>query len=217
MAESGNQVEPLSPESLKLYEAQFFGFTPQTCMLRVYSAFQDCLHDILLAVEAVFVRKLAGAGPEDELSHQARECTQKLHKFLQERVRRLSNRMEALLLDNVLSVPSHVLLPEDQPHSKHPQGAEQLLKLEAELARLEQAYQAEVCARQAILAELKEQEEVQEELDGVLKWIGELRAAWTQEGTGGVQDSFAFMTQTVKTLKGLMKGIRTKNGSLDHF
>ncbi|KAL4660584.1 hypothetical protein GN956_G1401 [Arapaima gigas] len=215
MAESENDVVPLSPGSLKLYEAQFFGFTPQTCMLRVYSAFQDCLHDILVTVEAVFVRKLAETGAEDELSHQARECRQKLDKFLQERIQHLSKRMEVLLLNEVLSIPSNVLLPEDQPHTKYHQGVEQLLKLESELAQLEQSYQAEVCARQALMAEVQEQEEVHQELDGVLSWIGELRTTWMQGGMGSIQDSFTFMTHTVKALKDLMKGIVSKNNSLD--
>ncbi|KAG7483699.1 hypothetical protein MATL_G00041270 [Megalops atlanticus] len=215
MAEFTNEVEPLSPEFLKLYEAQFFGFTPQTCMLRVYSAFQDSLYDILLTLEAVCVKKFGGAEPQPKLSQQASECTEKLLKFLQDRIQRLSSRMETLLVNNVLSIPLNVLLPEDQPHQKYPQAVEQILKLEKELAQLEQSYRAEVCARQALLVELEEQKSVQEELDSLLKWIGELRVTWMQGGMGSVQDSFTFMTQTVKHLKDMMKEIAKKSRSLD--
>ncbi|XP_035290055.1 protein MIS12 homolog [Anguilla anguilla] len=215
MAECANEVEPLCPESLKLYEAQFFGFTPQTCMLRVYSAFQDSLYDILTTVEAVFVKKLGGADPRPELCQQARECTEKLLKFLQERIQRLSSRMETLLVNNVLSIPRNVLLPADQPHKKYPQGVEQLLKLETELAELQQSYQAEVCAKQALLAELEEQREVQKQLDGLMKWIGELRFTWMQGGMGSLQDSFAFMTQTVQNLQDTMKEISRKSKGLE--
>ncbi|KAJ8267244.1 hypothetical protein GJAV_G00140270 [Gymnothorax javanicus] len=210
MTEYTNAVEPQCLETLKLYEAQFFGFTPQTCMVRIYSAFQDCLYDILAAVEAVFIKKLGGADPQPDFCKQARECTDTLLKFLQERIQRLSRRMETLLL-NVLSVPSNVLLPEDEPHRRYPQGADQLLKLEAELAELQQSYRAEVCARQALLAELQEQKEVQEQLDGLLKWIEQLQFTCMQGGGGSLQECFAVMMQSVEGLQDLMKEITQKS------
>ncbi|KAI1903728.1 hypothetical protein AGOR_G00030210 [Albula goreensis] len=188
MAQCTNEVDPQSLEALKLYEAQFFGFTPQTCMLRVYSAFQESLYDILVTVEAVFVKKFASI-----LAY------------------------GVLLVNNVLSVPQNVLLPDDQPHKKYPQGVKQLLKLENELAELQQSYQAEVCARQALMAELEEQREVQEQLDGLLKWIAELRHTWMQGGMGTVQDSFTLMTQTVKNLQEIMKDITRKSKGLEEL
>lgn len=208
--------EATSSSSLELYEAQFFGFTPQTCMVRVYSAFQDCLNELLLVVEAVFVRKLSGTEPKEEQLHlRARECTQKLQIFLQERFKRLSGRMETVLVNNVLSVPPNVLLPEDQPHKKYPQRLEEVLKLESSLAELQQAYQVEVCARQALLAELEEQREVQEQLDGILRWIGELQAAWMQEGMGSFHNSFCVMMQSVKKLQAVFGEINKKSKRLN--
>lgn len=114
----------LSPSALKLYETQFFGFTPKTCMLRVYSAFQDCLCDILLVVEKVCVRQLSkgeSVADEELLQARARECSRKLQQFLEDRFRQLSERMEVLLVNRCLSVPPNVLLPEDKSHSKYPQ------------------------------------------------------------------------------------------------
>lgn len=116
-------ADSLSTSTLKLYETQFFGFTPQTCMLRVYGAFQDCLYDILPVVEKVCVRQLRKGesdGAEEQLRARARECTRKLQQFLVERFKQLSERMEALLLTRCLSVPPNVLLPEDQPHRNYP-------------------------------------------------------------------------------------------------
>uniref|UniRef100_A0A673ZKI8 Protein MIS12 homolog n=1 Tax=Salmo trutta TaxID=8032 RepID=A0A673ZKI8_SALTR len=81
--------EAMSPSSLKLYEAQFFGFTPQTAPFRT------------------------------QLRSRARECSQKLQIFLQERFKRLSCRMDTVLVNNVLSVPPNMLLPDDQPHKKY--------------------------------------------------------------------------------------------------
>lgn len=125
--EVDQETDRFSPSSLKLYEAQFFGFTPQTCMLRVYSAFQDCLYDILPVVEKVCVRQLSKGEPdgaEDQLQSRARECSRKLQQFLEERFKQLSGRMEALLVSRCFSVPPNVLLPDDQSHQSYPQGME---------------------------------------------------------------------------------------------
>ncbi|KAI5089453.1 protein MIS12-like [Silurus meridionalis] len=209
-------VGSLSSDSLKLYEAQFFGFTPQTCMMRMNSAFQDCLYEMLVVVESVFVRKLSqGKEPPEELRVKTRECTQKLLHFLQERFKKLSSRMEALLVNSVLLVPQNVLLPEDEPHRKHPESKEQLLKLEASIAELQKSYEAEMCAKQALLAELEEQKETQKQLDEVLQWTDELRLSWRKEGMGNTRDCFKNMIETVNQLQGEIGKIQKKSKSLD--
>lgn len=207
----------LASDSLKLYEAQFFGFTPQTCMLRIYSAFHDSLYELMLVVESVFKRKLTPAGqePSEELGLKMQQCSQKLLQFLQERFELLSSRMETLLVDNILSVPPNVLLPEDQSHLKHPRALEELMSMEKSLAELQQAYQAEVCAKQALLAELGEQREVQEHLNGILSWIGELRTCGNQDGL--VQDNFAPIVETVRHLQDVKAKIMKKSKNLDEL
>ncbi|CAL8353145.1 unnamed protein product [Merluccius merluccius] len=200
MEDSGGVVDRQSQSALKLYEAQFFGFTPQTCMLRIYSAFQECLCGILLVVEKVCVRKL-DKQDEELLRSKARECSQKLQGFLEQRFQGLSKRMDALLVDNCFSVPPHVLLPGDQPHRKHPQDVQGLMRVESSLAALQRAYEAELCARQALLVELEEQKEVQEQLEGILRWVGELQAAWLKEGLGSFNDSFPMVMKSVKKLQ----------------
>ncbi|XP_038557194.1 protein MIS12 homolog [Micropterus salmoides] len=191
-------------DTLKLYETQFFGFTPQTCMLRVYSAFQDCLYDILPVVEKVCVRQLSRGesdGAEELLRSRARECSRKLQQFLEERFKPLSERMEALLVSRCLSVPPNVLLPEDQAHKTCPPDIQEVLRLESSLADLQRSYEAEVCARQALLAELEEQKEVQKQLDGILMWVRELQAAWVKEGNGSFHESFRLVMESVKKLQ----------------
>lgn len=119
------EMDRFSPSSLKLYETQFFGFTPQTCMLRIHGAFQDCLYDILPVVERVCVRQLSKGQPgkaEEQLRSRARECSRKLQQFLEERFKPLAERMEALLMNRCFTVPPNVLLPEDQSHKKYPKG-----------------------------------------------------------------------------------------------
>ncbi|KAM3625943.1 uncharacterized protein V6R79_020212 [Siganus canaliculatus] len=202
--EIDEETSSLSPSTLKLYETQFFGFTPQTCMLRVYSAFRDCLCDILTVVEKVCVRQLSKGQSdraEEQLRSRARECSRKLQQFLEERFKQLSERMETLLLKRCFSVPPSVLLPEDKSHSNYPQDMKEMLRLESSIADLQRAYEAEVCARQALQAELEEQREVQEQLDGILTWVREIQAAWVKEGNGSFQESFWLLTESVKKLQ----------------
>ncbi|KAM9409059.1 protein MIS12 homolog [Pholidichthys leucotaenia] len=196
--------DSLSPSSLKLYEAQFFGFTPQTCMLRVYSAFLDCLYDILPVVEKVCVRQFGNgeSGETDELFRAGiRECSRKLQQFLEERFKKLSTRMESLLMDRCFSIPPNILLPEDQTHRKYPQNFQEVLKLESSMEDLQRSYEAEVWGRQALLAELEEQKEVQMQLDGIMAWVHELQAAWVKEGNGSFQESFQLVMESVKKLQ----------------
>ncbi|XP_068598143.1 protein MIS12 homolog [Brachionichthys hirsutus] len=184
--EVSDETDSFSPSSLKLYESQFFGFTPQTCMLRVYSAFQDCLRDVLSVVEKVCVRQLGGSerdGAEEPLRAAARGCSRKLQRFIEDRFKQLSARMEALLVTRCLSVPPNVLLPEDAPHAGGSgSDVQEVLRLESSLSDLQSAHEAEVCARQALLAELQEQKEVQKQLDGILNWVVQLQTAWAREG-----------------------------------
>uniref|UniRef100_A0A8C1KSL3 Protein MIS12 homolog n=1 Tax=Cyprinus carpio TaxID=7962 RepID=A0A8C1KSL3_CYPCA len=213
MAESGVSV---GSESLQLYEAQFFGFTPETCTVRVHDAFRDSLNHILVAVESVFVKRLCpGQEPPAELRLTARESTQKLRQFLQERFEIMFQRMKGMLMDRVLSIPHNVLLPDDQLHQKYPEGKEDLMKLQDSIANLLQAYEAEVCAKQALLAELEEQKETQKQLDEVLRWIEELRISWRREGMGNVQDSIRHMMETVGQLQDVVGKINKRNKNLD--
>ncbi|TNN56285.1 Protein MIS12 [Liparis tanakae] len=202
--EVDEEADTVPPSTLKLYETQFFGFTPQTCMMRVYIAFQDSLCEILPVVEKVCVRQLSkgeSAEAEERLRSRARECSRKLQQFLEERFKQLSERMDALLVERCLSVPPNVLLPEDKLHRSYPQHMEEVLRREASIADLQRAYEAEVCARQALLAELEEQREVQTQLDGILTWVRELQAAWVKEGNGSFHDSFRLVMESVKKLQ----------------
>lgn len=78
---------------------------------------------------------------------------------------------------------------------------QEVLRLESSLADLQRAYEAEVYARQALLAELEEQREVQKQLDGILTWARELQAAWVKEGNGSFHESFRLVMESVKKLQ----------------
>ncbi|TRY86833.1 hypothetical protein DNTS_028657 [Danionella cerebrum] len=205
-------------ESLQLYEAQFFGFTPETCTLRIHNAFRDSLNYILSAVESVFVKRLSlGQDPPADLRLAVHESTQKLRQFLQERFQVMFERMKGMLMERVLTIPHNVLLPEHQLQQKHPEAREELMKLQESTAKLLQAYEAEVCAKQALLAELEEQREIQKHLDETLSWIQELRMSWRREGVGSIQDSIRHMIETVSQLQDMVGKIKKHNNTLEEI
>lgn len=78
---------------------------------------------------------------------------------------------------------------------------QEILRLESSIADTQKAFQAEVYARQALLAELEEQKEVQKQLDEILTWIRDLRGAWLEAGKGGFNESFRDMMESVQKLQ----------------
>ncbi|XP_077374412.1 protein MIS12 homolog [Festucalex cinctus] len=204
------EADNLSASSLELYESQFFGFTPQTFMFRLSSAFLDNLRDFLNVVEEVCVRQLSkgesDATSEEQLRVQARECSSKQQEFMGERFKQLSELMEALLLSRCFSIPPNVLLEEDQCHKNHPPDTQKMLRLESELTELRRAYEAEVYARRALQAELEEQEEVQKQLDGLL-------ARLTKENCSH-QENFQPVVASVKKLQQII--VEVCNEAPDH-
>lgn len=88
------------------YEAQFFGFTPQTCMLRIYIAFQDYLFEVMQAVEQVILKKLDGIPDCDISPVQIRKCTEKFLCFMKGHFDNLFSKMEQLFLQLILRIPS---------------------------------------------------------------------------------------------------------------
>ncbi|XP_028662989.1 protein MIS12 homolog [Erpetoichthys calabaricus] len=203
MAESSDQVSVLSPEmakSLQLYEAQFFGFTTQSSMHRIHNAFQDCLYEVMMAVETVILKNIGGFEDDNSLANRVRECTQKFLIFLQGRVDLISNRIECILKDSVFKVPPNVLLPEDASHAKYPCGKENIAKIEDELAKLQQRYQAELYTKQALLAEMEQQSLILAMQEEMINWIKELRSADLEGGIVGLYERLYSVMQTISHL-----------------
>ncbi|XP_057674939.1 protein MIS12 homolog isoform X1 [Corythoichthys intestinalis] len=194
------------PEStLEIYETQFFGYTPQTFMFRLSSAFMESLCNILSVVERVCVRQLnkgkSDAAKEEQLRVQARKCSSKLQAFVRERFKQLSERMETMIVSRCFAIPPNVLLKEDELHKNHPSNTQEMLRLESSLAELRKTYKAEVCARHALQSELEEQEAVQKQLDRFLDWIGVLQVARLMRGVDSVQESSQLVMASVQKLQ----------------
>ncbi|KAF3813446.1 protein MIS12 homolog [Mirounga angustirostris] len=182
------------------YEAQFFGFTPQTCMLRIYIAFQDYLFEVMQAVEHVILKKLDDI-PGCEISPvQIRKCTEKFLGFMKGRFDNLFGKMEQLFLQLILRIPPNILLPEDKPQM-HPCTEEEFHLLQKEIEQLQEKYKTELCAKQALLAELEEQKIVQAKLKQTLALFDELENAGRDHGTSDFRESLVFLVQNSRKLQ----------------
>ncbi|KAM4046261.1 protein MIS12 homolog [Anomaloglossus baeobatrachus] len=192
------------------YETQFFGFTPQTCIFRLYVSFQDYLFDLLLVVENVILKKLEKC-PSSRISRlDVRESTKKYWTFIRERFEHLFRKMETCFLKVILNVPRNVLLKEDKIHAEYSYSKEKFDTLQSEVNALQGQYKAEVCATQALLAELEEQKVVQAELGKILTWFDGMDKICREHGNTDLSESFVFMVQTSKNLQGTMREIDEK-------
>uniref|UniRef100_A0A8C5PT98 Protein MIS12 homolog n=1 Tax=Leptobrachium leishanense TaxID=445787 RepID=A0A8C5PT98_9ANUR len=196
------------------YEAQFFEFTPQTCILRLYISFQDFLFEMLLIVEKVILKKLETSPGHRISKFHVRQSTEKYLQFLNERFNHLFQKMEKCLLKLVLQVPKTIVLPEDEVHSHYPYSAEQYKELQSQTGNLQEQYKAESLATLRLLAELEEQKAVEAELEKVLAWFDGLDKICREHGNIDLKESFAFMTQSVKRLQGTMTEIHVKSKKL---
>ncbi|XP_040280793.1 protein MIS12 homolog [Bufo bufo] len=196
------------------YETQYFGFTPQTCVLRLYISFQDYLFDMLLVVESVILKKIEKF-PECGISQlEVRQSTEKYLTFVNDRFNQLFQRMEKCLLKMVLNVPRHVLLPEDKVHAEFSFSKEKFDSLQSETRSLQAQCRAESQATRALLAELEEQKVMQAELGKILTWFDGMDKICREHGNFDLLESFAFMAQTSKKLQGSMKEIDEKHKKL---
>nr|XP_021406618.2 protein MIS12 homolog [Lonchura striata domestica] len=192
------------------YEAQFFGFTPQTCMLRIYIAFQDYLFEMLQVVEGVMLKKFEGKISPSQI----RKCTEKFLLFMKEHFDKLFTKMEEVLLQLVLNIPKNVLLPEDRVQEQYRCSEEEFQALQDEVRQLQEQYRAEVAMEQALLAELEEQKIVKAELEKTLQCFDELENICRQYGIGNFKESLALLTQSSKKLQEVLKDVEEKSKKL---
>ncbi|NWH85182.1 MIS12 protein, partial [Aegithalos caudatus] len=194
-----------------VYETQFFGFTPQTCMLRIYIAFQDYLFEMMLVVESVMLKKLDGIPGCQVSPSQIRKCTEKFLLFMREHFDKLFAKMEEMLLQLVLKIPENVLLPKDRVQEQYPYSEEEFQALQDELQQLQQQCRAEAATEQALRAELEEQKVVKAELEKILQCFDGLESICRENGASNFKESFALLTQNSKKLQDVLKEVEKKS------
>ncbi|KAI6057342.1 protein MIS12 homolog [Marmota monax] len=196
------------------YEAQFFGFTPETCMLRIYIAFQDYLFEVMQAVEQVIMKKLEGIPDCDISPVQIRKCTEKFLCFMKGRFDKLFGKMEQLFLQLILRIPPNILLPEDKCQETHPYSEEEFQLLQKEIEELQEKYKTELCTKQALLAELEEQKIVQAKLKQTLTLFDELENVGRDHGTSDFRESLVSLVQKCKKLQNIRDNVEKESKRL---
>lgn len=196
------------------YEAQFFGFTPETCMLRIYIAFQDYLFEVMQAVEQVIMKKLEGIPDCDISPVQIRKCTEKFLCFMKGRFDKLFGKMEQLFLQLILRIPPNILLPEDKCQETHPYSEEEFRLLQKEIEELQEKYKTELCTKQALLAELEEQKIVQAKLKQTLTLFDELENVGRDHGTSDFRESLVSLVQKCRKLQNIRDNVEKESKRL---
>lgn len=197
-----------------VYETQFFSFTPQTCMLRMYIAFQDHLFDMMVVVEEVILKKLDNIHHANLTPSQIRRSTEKFLSFMKKHFNQLFGKMEQMLLQMVLSIPKNVLLPKDKVQEKFQYTASQFQELQDKIGQLEQQVKAEMFAQQALLAELEEQKAVQVHLEKILQWFDSLDGVCREHGTSNLKESFLFLKATSFKLQNVVQEVDKKSNKI---
>ncbi|XP_023059302.1 protein MIS12 homolog [Piliocolobus tephrosceles] len=195
------------------YEAQFFGFTPQTCMLRIYTTFQDYLFEVMQAVEQVILKKLDGIPHCDISPVQICKCTEKFLCFMKGYFDNLFSKMEQLFLQLILRIPSNILLPEDKCKETS-YSEEDFQQLQKEIEQLQEKYKTELCTKQALLAELEEQKIVQAKLKQTLTSFDELQNVGRDHGTSDFRESLVSMVQNSRKLQNIRDGVEKESKRL---
>ncbi|KAM4822382.1 protein MIS12 homolog [Urocitellus parryii] len=196
------------------YEAQFFGFTPETCMLRIYIAFQDYLFEVMQAVEQVIMKKMEGIPDCDISPVQIRKCTEKFLCFMKGHFDKLFGKMEQLLLQLILRIPPNILLPEDKCQETHPYSEEEFQLLQKEIEELQEKYKTELCTKQALLAELEEQKIVQAKLKQTLTLFDELENVGRHHGTSDFKKSLVSLVQNCRKLQNIRDNVEKESKRL---
>ncbi|KAL4827836.1 hypothetical protein H8958_005021 [Nasalis larvatus] len=195
------------------YEAQFFGFMPQTCMLRIYTTFQDYLFEVMQAIEQVILKKLDGIPHCDISPVQIRKCTEKFLCFMKGHFDNLFSKMEQLFLHLILCIPSSILLPEDKC-KETPYSEEDFQQLQKEIEQLQEKYKTELCTKQALLAELEEQKIVQAKLKQTLTSFDELQNVGRDHGTSDFRESLVSMVQNSRKLQNIRDSVEKESKRL---
>ncbi|XP_008103802.2 protein MIS12 homolog isoform X2 [Anolis carolinensis] len=189
-----------------LYSTQFFGFTPQTFLLRVYRAFQDSLSRSMVSMEADLLERFP-----DEDPALIRQGTEGFLACAKDHLEAVFPQMEATLCQGVLDIPDNVLLLEDQAQEEAGENfsKEGLQELQEEIRQLEAQLQAENRAAEALEAELEEQRIVRAHLEGLRQWLQSLEEATRGDGSSGsLQEGLQALTGAALQLQDVVRTIK---------
>ncbi|XP_064454957.1 protein MIS12 homolog [Ornithodoros turicata] len=147
------------------YNVQMFEATPQAIADSLYNIYIDRLEEHLHLLKEV-ARKILKNDAEEKLE-------EKFATIIENNVNDTNkqfDRLEVYLSLNALSIPSHVLLPEDCVH----RSPKEYSTLKAEIDQLKEGIMQEKCRREALLQELEQQKAIEPELLATAEYVQQL-------------------------------------------
>lgn len=197
-------------DGLMMYETQFFGFSPQTCVLRVHSGIQDSLLDVMLVVERVIHKKLKELPDNRVTPSQLRACTESFLQLMKERLDLIFERVEQGILQHIFYIPENILLPEDSVQEQHVYTEKQYQEMQMEIAQLQQSYKCEMMAKHALLNELEEQKMTEIKLEQRVHWLNSLDNTWKNNAVSSIPESLTFVTELAQEIPAVLAKIEEK-------
>ncbi|XP_059828916.1 protein MIS12 homolog isoform X1 [Hypanus sabinus] len=194
-------------DRLMTYETQFFGFSPQTCVLRIHSGIQDSLLDVMLVVERVILKKLKEHPDNSITPSQLRACTESFLQLMKDRLDAVFEKVEQGILQHIFCIPENILLREDNVQEQHLYTQEQYQELLMEISRLQQCYKCEITAKHAFLSELEEQKMAELKLEQRIHWLNSLDHMWKDNGINRIPESLAFVTELALNIPAVLAKI----------
>jgi len=171
------------------YETQFFGFTPDSFVNGVYNAVNDYVIDCFQELEDLIKSEpsLSGSATQEQLHAGIDKMTKNFYKSIDESF----DRFEIYVKKNILTIPPHVLLPEDKVHSDHLYTMEDEKKVDKEIEELERKIKAAKYVNTALKQEIKDLDNAQEQLENFGKQMDAIQDAFKE--AGGLKESLALV------------------------
>nr|XP_060613710.1 protein MIS12 homolog [Anolis sagrei ordinatus] len=195
-------------DARSLYATQFFGFTPETFVLRIYTAFQESLSRNVVRMEADLLERFPNEDPA-----LIRQGTEEFLALAKDHLKALFPQLEATLHQSVLDIPDNVQLPGDQAQEEAGEGSSQegLRELQEEVRQLEARLEAENRAAEALEAELEEQRIVRAHQERLRQWWQGLEEATRGDGSSvSLQEALQALTETALQLQDVVRTVEKK-------
>ncbi|XP_077992399.1 protein MIS12 homolog [Glandiceps talaboti] len=184
------------------YEAQCFGFTPQSFVNGIYNALIEYLHDGLITAEKFLIQEFRVDREDSKISEEhVRKGTQKIYSRLKNDIGKAVDKLEGYLLSNVLHVPSHVLLPEDKIHQDQTFTEDDVEKVDKELEDLRLKIQNVKYMNAWMLQSMQDIEKVQSKLDSLNAMLDEIEKVHKEAGVSDLKEALVFNISRMKQLQ----------------
>ncbi|XP_070538312.1 protein MIS12 homolog [Ptychodera flava] len=194
------------------YEAQFFGFTPQSFVDGIYNTLIEYLYDSLNVVEKYIIQEYKLESAESKIPpEQVRQGSQKIFAKMKGEIDKSFDKLEGYMISNIFHIPSHVILPEDKVQLDHAYTEDDEDKLDQELTELRQKIRNTKYMNKWMVENTKNMEQVQGKLDQLSSMLDDLDKAQKDAGVTDLKEAMVFNISRVKQIQDNVKKIMSNH------